>query len=104
MSDNNYTLQEIGDNGVPIWINPSARDRYLSERLAELEDFIREDRDWINIGAAAEDQQLSRQGLMAIGSMARLMYLQNPLINRGVTVKSDYVWGRGVNISAKDDT
>jgi len=103
MSDNNYTLQEIGDNGVPIWINPSARDRYLSERLAELEDFIREDRDWINIGAAAEDQQLSRQGLMAIGSMARLMYLQNPLINRGVTVKSDYVWGRGVNISAKDD-
>lgn len=102
MSDN-YQLSEIGEGAVPLWINPSARDRYLAERLAELEDFWKDDRDWINIGAS-QDQEFSRQGLAAIGRVARLMYLANPLINRGVTVKSDYVWGRGVNISAKDDT
>lgn len=100
MSDN-YTLQELGD--TPIWLEPSARDRYIQERIAEIEDFIREDRDWINIGVA-ENEQLSRQGLTAIGRIARLMYLQNPLVNRGVTVKADYVFGRGVNISAKDKT
>lgn len=101
MSDN-YQLTEIGE--APIWVNPSARDRYLAERLAEIEDFMREDRDWINIGAANQDQQLSRGGLQYIGRIARLMYIQNPLVNRGVTVKADYVWGRGCNISAKDET
>lgn len=104
MSDDNYQLSGIGEAEVPLWIGPSARDRYLTERLAELEDFWREDRDWISIGAYAQDQEFSRQGLQSIGRVARLMYLANPLINRGVTVKSDYVWGRGVNISAKDDT
>lgn len=97
MSD--YTLAA----DVPIWLKPSARDRYLQERLGEIEDFIREDQDWINIGAAAEEQQLSRQGLAYIGRIARLMFLQNPLINRGVAVKANYVWGRGVSISAKDE-
>lgn len=103
MTDN-YKLSELGDAGVPLWINPSARDRFLSERLAQLEDFIKEDRDWLNLGAASEDQQLSRQGLQYIGRIARLMFLANPLINRGVSVKANYVWGRGVSISAKDET
>jgi len=105
MSDlSNYSLLGIGEADVPLWVNPSARDRYLSERLAELEDFWREDRDWINIGATAGDQEFSRQGLQYAGRIARIMFLANPLINRGVTVKSDYVWGRGVSISAKDET
>lgn len=99
----NYTLTEVAPD-VPLWINPSARDRFLTERLAELENFIAEDRDWIQLGAYNEDQQFSRQGLQAIGRIARLMYIANPLINRGVSVKADYVWGRGVNISAKDET
>lgn len=103
MSDN-YQLTEIGEGAVPLWVHPSSADRYLQERLAEIEDFIREDRDWINIGAAAQEQELSRQGLQAIGRISRLMYIQNPLVNRGVTVKADYVFGRGVNISAKDET
>lgn len=98
-----YELTEIGEGAVPLWVNPSARDRYLQERLAELEDFWKEDRDWINIGATSGDQEFSRQGLQYAGRIARIMYLANPLINRGVTVKSDYVWGRGVNISAKDE-
>lgn len=103
MSDN-YQLTGIGEADVPLWVSPSAYDRYLQERIAELEDFLADDRDWINLGAYAQDQQLSRQGLQAIGRIARLMYLTNPLINRGITVKADYVFGRGVNIFARDDT
>jgi len=103
MSDSTFNLSELGDASVPLWLKPSARDTYLSERLAQLEDFIREDKDWVNLGAATEEQQLSRQGLQYIGHIARLMFLANPLINRGVSVKANYVWGRGVNISAKDD-
>jgi hypothetical protein len=102
MSDN-LTLTEIAPD-VPLWINPSARDRYLTERLAELENFIAEDRDWISLGAYGQDQEFSRQGLQAVGRIARLMYIANPLINRVVSVKADYVWGRGINIHAKDKT
>jgi len=102
MSDN-LTLTEIAPD-VPLWINPSARDRYLTERLAELEDFMAEDRDWIALGAYGQDQEFSRQGLQLVGRIARLMYIANPLINRAVSVKADYVWGRGINIHAKDQT
>jgi len=35
--------------------------------------------------------------------MARIMYLKNPLIKRGINVKKDYVWAQGVNIRAKNE-
>jgi len=72
----------------------------LVERLAALE-LALEDRDWIRFIGQGE-REFTREGLKAITQIARLMYLKNPLILRGVSVKRFYVWGQGVNIHAPD--
>jgi len=70
----------------------------LQERLAELELSL-EDKMWITLGGA--DREFDRRQLGEIWKLCRLMYLKNPLINRGVNIQSYYVWGQGVNIQAK---
>lgn len=72
----------------------------LVERLAALE-LALEDRDWIRFIGQGK-REFTREGLKAITQIARLMYLKNPLIGRGVNVKRFYVWGQGVNIHAPD--
>ncbi len=72
----------------------------LSERLADLE-LALEDEGWTQL-ATFGGHEFSRAGLRKICSLARLMYLKNPLIKRGVDVQTYYVYGQGVNIRAKD--
>jgi len=72
----------------------------LVERLAALE-LALEDADWQRM-IGEGDREFSREGLKAITAIARLMYLKNPLILRGVSVKRFYVWGQGCNIHAPD--
>jgi len=72
----------------------------LVERLAALE-LALEDRDWIRFIGQGE-REFTREGLKTITQIARLMYLKNPIILRGVSVKRFYVWGQGVNIHAPD--
>jgi hypothetical protein len=74
----------------------------LQERLAELE-FALEDEGWVRLGLEGQ-REFSRSGLKRIAAMSRLMYLKNPLIQRGINVKTYYVWGQGVQIQARDDT
>lgn len=71
----------------------------LQERLAELE-LALEDYGWIRMTLAGEIE-FSREGLGKINQLARLMYLKNPLIQRGVNVQAYYVFGQGMNISAQ---
>jgi len=78
-------------------------DHQLKERIAELE-FAAEDAEWIALGNAGQGFEFTRQFVTTITRLARLMYLKNPLVNRGVNVKAAYVYGRGVNIQAKDET
>jgi len=73
----------------------------LSERIAELE-FATEDALWLR-EAAYNDRDFSRDGLKRILRLARLSYLKNPLIQRGVNVQAYYVWGQGVDIRSPDD-
>jgi hypothetical protein len=73
----------------------------LNERMAELE-LALEDRNWLRL-AAETNREFSRQGLRAIMMLSRFFFLKNPLMRRGVTLQSQYVWGQGVNISAADD-
>lgn len=80
----------------------SGANRELVERIAELE-FAREDREWIAL-ANAGSPEFARDQLITITRLARLMYLKNPLVNRGISVKAYYVFGRGLNIVAKDET
>src|SRR4026208_997726 len=78
-------------------------DHPLKERIAELE-FAAEDAEWLLLGDASSGFEFSRQFVTTITRLARLMKLKNPLVGRGVNVKASYVWARGVNIQAKDET
>jgi hypothetical protein len=73
----------------------------LVERLASLE-FALEDAGWMAMSFANE-REFSRDGLRRIVEIARIMFLKNPLIKRGVLVQSHYVFGQGVNVRCKDD-
>ncbi len=83
---------------------PKSNDRgvvVLQERLLELE-LALEKGQWIEYGSQTLQQEFSRTGLATIMHLARLNYIKNPLIKRGVDISRFYVFGRGVNISAKD--
>lgn len=77
----------------------SAQNIDLSERLSALE-FALESLDWRMLTSQAE-QEFSREGLRIITELARVMYLKNPIIQRGVSVQRLYVWGQGVSISCR---
>lgn len=98
MSDitSGYDLSETG-----IYVKSGAHTQ-LRERIAELE-FAEEEREWIAVSNGNNIFEFSRTFLGTVTRLARLLFLKNPLISRGVKIKADYVFGRGVNISAKDD-
>ncbi len=73
----------------------------LYERIAELE-LALEDEGWIRLGLEGE-REFSRSGLQTIVKLARLYYLKNPLIRRGVNVQKYYVFGQGVEIGARSE-
>lgn len=73
----------------------------LQERLTELESVLLTP-EWARISAEGE-REFSEEGLRAAMKLSRMMFLSNPLINRGVTLKSQYVWGQGYSITCKSD-
>jgi hypothetical protein len=72
----------------------------LQEHLAALE-LQFEDNDWIRLSMET-DREFSRDGLRKLITLSRIMWLKNPLINRGVNVKAYYVWAQGINVEATD--
>lgn len=72
----------------------------MQERMAELE-LALEDTGWIRM-IMTGDQEFSRSGLRTICALARLMYLKNPLIQRGANVQAYYVFGQGVSIASSN--
>ncbi len=72
----------------------------LLERIAALE-FALESPEWQRLAASA-DQEFTRKGLKDITELSRVMFLKNPIVKRGVSVKRFYVWGQGWTIRAKD--
>jgi hypothetical protein len=71
----------------------------LQESIADLENQLREP-GWIRMSAMAEIE-FSRAGLKEISSACRLMSIKNPLIVRGLSLRAAYIWGQGVEISAR---
>jgi hypothetical protein len=74
----------------------------LVERLNDLELQL-ENAGWIRQQELVTQNEFSLQGLKTIARLARVFFLKNPLIQRGVSVSSDYTFGRGITIAAKDD-
>lgn len=73
----------------------------LEERLAELE-LAQEDIGYMRL-AADGDRDFSRDGLRRICKTARLYWIKNPLILRGVALKTTFVHGQGLSIQARDE-
>lgn len=71
----------------------------LQERLVEL---TADERGWQRMGASVGHDLLTRTGLSQIAARAWLYYAAHPLIRRAVRLKTFYVWGQGVTITARD--
>lgn len=72
----------------------------LVERMAELE-FALEDANYLRLSADSS-RDFSRDGLRKITRMARIYWVKNPLILRGVKLKTSFVFGQGLNLQAAD--
>lgn len=73
---------------------------HLQESVQGLEQAMNEP-GWQRMTALA-DQEFTRDGLRQITSVCRVMGLKNSLIRRGIRLRTAYVWGQGVQISARD--
>lgn len=74
----------------------------MKERLIELE-LALEKEGWISL-ADNFGAEFSRTGINNLIELARLYFVKNPLIKRGIRIRTFYVFGRGMNIHAQDDT
>lgn len=71
----------------------------LREGFADLA-LAAEDKDWLRLGAAAEDA-FDRRGIGQIASNCRVMTVASPLLKRGKQLRAGYVWGQGVEVQAR---
>lgn len=71
----------------------------MAESLADVE-LALDDRGWRLLTMRTE-QQFTREGLRTAAQLARTMAVVNPLIRRGLALRTAYVWGGGVQISAR---
>ncbi len=74
----------------------------FQERIAELE-FALEDINWTRLNLEGS-HEFSRKAALQITQLARVNYLKNPMIRRGVDVQAFYVWAQGVNIVGRADS
>lgn len=78
----------------------------LEERIGELEGdlaLLPEEAGWSKLGADGQ-QDFSRAFLGRLIARSRLFFLHNPLVNRGISLQSIYVFGQGMNMQAAHPT
>ena len=68
--------------------------------VADLERQIIGDPNW-RVFAVLTQQEFTAEGLLTVRSVCRLMSIANPLIKRGVSLRTHYVWGQGFEITAR---
>lgn len=73
----------------------------LETDMAQLERALAEP-GWQQI-ATLGDHTFTREGLRQIAAICRVMRVKNPLCRRASAIKGYYVWGQGVEVSARDD-
>lgn len=73
----------------------------LEESIADLE-LALEDRGWRSLAAGVADE-FTAEGRRNIAAICRTMAVSHPLIKRGLTLRIGYVWGQGVEVTARLD-
>jgi hypothetical protein len=71
----------------------------LNESFADLERSLG-DPGWIRLSGQFE-QEFTAEGLKQIRAICRLFAVKNPLVRRGLSLRQAYVWGKGVEITAR---
>lgn len=74
---------------------------FTQESMADME-LALEDRGWLNLSMQAA-QEFTREGRRRAAALSRILVVANPLIKRGVAIRTGYVWGEGVQVSGKSD-
>lgn len=73
----------------------------LETDMAQLERSLAEP-GWQQIATLGE-HTFTREGLRRIAALCRVMRTKNPLCRRASAIKGYYVWGQGVEVSARDE-
>lgn len=71
------------------------------ENLARLQ-LMYEDAGWESLTSIGRTE-FSRDGLSRNAELCRVMFVANPLMKRGLGIRSSYVFGQGVEINARDE-
>lgn len=70
----------------------------LTESVADLQ-LALEDKGWARLNADVRDE-FTTEGRRALSSVCRTMAIANPLIKRGLMLRTAYVWGQSVQVTA----
>lgn len=76
---------------------------HFKERYHELQAHLRMQQGGWQVLGDAGNKDIDNKSLSIIRRTASVLYLTNPLINRGVNVQVDYVFGQGVTVRCDDD-
>lgn len=76
-----------------------ASNSLLAESVADLERSLTEP-GWVAVLANAE-REFTAEGLVQLRAICRLYNIKSPLIRRGLALRSAYVWGQGVEVTAR---
>ena len=71
------------------------------ESVAGLEQLTREDTGWRRL-SMEQQQTFTRAGLLTIQSACTAASIGSPLVGRGLRIRRNYVWGQGVEITARE--
>lgn len=71
----------------------------IQEALVDLE-LAMDDRGWVDLVNEGE-KDFTRDGLRRICRTSRVMAIASPLLKRGLNIRQAYIWGGGVEISAR---
>ena len=96
--DGALTWAEVAEQLDVAHNNLELLEQRLEESLADVELGL-EDQGWRLLGVQGE--QFTRSGLLLAAKLCRVMAVVNPLIKRGLNLRSVYVWGGGVQIQAR---
>lgn len=90
--------QAVDRNNAELWQRTA--DLSVRESLGELETYLTRDQNWRAIVAIGE-RDFTVQGMRQIRAICRLSAISNSLIKRGLSLRSAYVHGQGVEIAAR---
>jgi hypothetical protein len=99
MADN-ITAQDTDQLQVSL-VQALAENELLHESLADVQAALREP-GWQSMAAAASEE-FSSTGRRQAAALCRILVVQNPLIKRGVAIRTGYIWGEGRQVSGRDD-